>query len=109
MKKYGREKLKRLYAAMNTPKGTKFIGYVLHLPESDEFMAMAEHVDNYGSVNYAWAQTPSLALVFKKHIKAVRELQEYGKNNVKLCLLFETETQYFKLDEDEALEILGIK
>jgi hypothetical protein len=106
MKKYGRERIKKLYEEVGLPKNTKFRGYVLHLPESDEFLASAERIDNYGSINYMWSKIPDLALIFKKHIKAVRELQEYGKNNVTLCLLLDTGPQLIRIPEEEALEIL---
>lgn len=108
MKKYGRERLKRIFAKIEAPKNTKFKGYVLHLPESDEFLALVDHNYSHTMSNYGWCKSPGDAVVFKKHLKAVRELQEYDKNNIKLCLLFDTGDQYFVLEEAGALDILGL-
>lgn len=68
----------------------KHLGYVVHLEETDEFLAS---YSSSGVVNhYAWAITPELALVFTSVRKAINVAIE--KDGAIVCYLFELDKQY---------------
>ena len=87
-------KIKHIIEEIGLPKTTKFKGYVVHLLETDEFLRSANYASNEGSIAYAWVKTPELAKVFKKREKAIKEVKEYNKYGVTLCLLLDIGKQY---------------
>ena len=80
---------------MNIPQDAVSLGYVIHLPESDEFLG------DYRSGNImfhtAWTSTPSLAKRFSDFHEAVvivKELERPDRDTI-LCLLFEDENRFY--------------
>lgn len=83
----------RLIKSFDLPKGTKFKGYVLSLPDTDEYLA--EHQASNYADNWCWAQTPDLAKPYKK-LKQVQQVQKlYTKKPTEVCYLFETPTHFW--------------
>ena len=76
----------------------KFLGYVVHLPDSDEYAAKCELRND--SMMIAWAKSPELAQRFNTRKPADNITQAYGKNNVVTGMLFETNDQYFVICPD---------
>lgn len=82
------EAIKRL----GLPEGTTFEGYVVHLVESDEFLAL--HSDDGYQEGWGWAKTPSFAKVWESSKKAEKMARKYGKSAV-VRLLFDIGEQYW--------------
>lgn len=70
-----------------------FVGYVIHLPESDEFLAGFE--DNDDVTLKQWGAIPDLALPYRDFHEAVKVLKAVSKSDAVLALLWENETGYF--------------
>lgn len=76
---------------MGIPKDAIFSGYVVHLPERDEFLANIE--ENDMMVKYAYAKTPILALKFEDVQEAIKIAKEIDKHKVYVCIFFEDDTR----------------
>ena len=82
----------RLIKSLELPNGTKYKGYVLSLPHSDEYLA--HHQDITGAIGWAWAQAPNNAKRYKK-LKQIEQVQKgYTKHPTEICYLFETPTHF---------------
>ena len=86
----------------NFPPRTKFKGYVIHLPDREEFLAKYEESPCRNL--WGWAPTPELAMTFKKLKRAKRIAYEYGKHDVEVYLLFDTPNQLFIYPVGEPIE-----
>lgn len=75
---------------LGIPNEADLIGYVVHLPESDEFLSQIE--DTSDLIHRTWAKTPELALRYEDFHKAKFEVERYGKGSV-VALLFDLDDQ----------------
>lgn len=78
---------------LNLPEGNEFRGYVINLPDTDEFLSTFEETE--ARVNTAYAKIPDLAKVFHSIESAVEVAEEITKHKLLICLLFESDKQYF--------------
>ncbi|WP_026470376.1 hypothetical protein [Alkanindiges illinoisensis] len=82
--------LKDTIKELGLPDNTSFNGYVVHLPEPDEFLAKFE--ENNMMIKRAYARTPILAKKFddvEEAIKIVNDLDYHAQ----VCVLLETDSQ----------------
>jgi len=98
MKKYNKHRIQKIIEEHGFPVTAKFKGYVLHLQTTNEFIAIIDR-KMIGVISFGFSITPESALLFKRYEKAVKEMHEYNKNGVTVCLLFETETQLLIINE----------
>lgn len=83
--------IKEVVKELGLPKGTQFDGFIVHLPESDEFLAMS--IEDEYSEQRAWIPMPDMAHRYKSQEEAEAEVKKYDKGAV-VCLLFDTGDQY---------------
>ena len=74
------------------PQGTKFVGHVVHLPETDEFLA--RYTENEIGVGYVWSKTIVQAKEFSKLKNAIKIATGHS-NAATPCYLFDTGPQLF--------------
>ncbi len=89
--------IKEFIEEADLPSNTKFLGFVVHLPETDEFLKRA--VYGKGFENREWASIPDLAKIYKVEKKAENEVKNYGENATVACLL-DTGNQYVLAHKD---------
>jgi len=104
MKKYTKKKINFIIEEFELPKNTKFVGYVINLPESDEFLAGIQK--DSGVEMYKWSLTPEIAIKFKIYEKAKRVIDQYDKQKAILCLLLDLGKQLIPVPESDAIEII---
>ncbi|WP_083704983.1 hypothetical protein [Motiliproteus sp. MSK22-1] len=80
----------RLKKSLGLPKDFKFKGYVLHLDDSDEFLATYQ--ENEIFLRTGWTPFPEMAKVFKKPKHVLKILNERDKGGL-ICYLFENDVQ----------------
>ncbi|PJI33578.1 hypothetical protein [Acinetobacter pseudolwoffii] len=78
---------------LNLPEGNEFRGYVINLPDRDEFLSTFDETEDL--INTAYAKIPDLARVFHSIESAVEVAEEITKHKLLICLLFESDKQYF--------------
>lgn len=78
---------------LDLPENTEYRGYVINLPDTDEFLSTFEETE--AVVNIAYAKIPDLAKVFHSIESAVEVVEEITKHRLLICLLFESDQQYF--------------
>ncbi|UQL68047.1 hypothetical protein [Acinetobacter baumannii] len=89
---YGTERsVAEVLAELGLPKESTVKGYVIHLPEKDEFVAAIN--DNNISFSVAYARTPELAMIYDEPQKRFQTLK-ISKHKLLVCVLFETSNQY---------------
>ncbi len=77
---------------LGMPSNARFLGYVLNLPHSDEFLAHYQISPDRNQ--WAWSATPANAKRFKK-LKQLKIVQrEYSKYPSQIVCLFETPEQF---------------
>lgn len=87
--------ISKIKEEMNIPIDAVLLGHVIHLPESDEFLASYEEREVMNLT--AWTKTPSSAKCFPDFHKAVSILKELERPNREtlLCLLFEDDKGFY--------------
>lgn len=80
---------------MGLSEDCSFLGYVIHLPKTDEFLAKFED-DGY-STSKIWAAIPDLALRYEDFHEAVEVLKAVSQSGRQtlLALLWEDDDRYF--------------
>jgi hypothetical protein len=86
-----RIKISELMKQFKLPEHAEFVGIVVHLPSTDEFLAHYE--DTPDASNYVWAKVPDLAFTFESQKKAEGFVKSYGKGAV-VGLLFDLGDTY---------------
>ncbi len=89
-------KVSDLMKELNLPKNSKFIGFVVHLPNSDEFlMNFSEDRSSSELIQggYIWAKIPDFAYAFNSQREAEKFTKDYGKDSLVACL-FDVGDQY---------------
>ena len=90
---YGTERsVAEVLAELGLPKESTVKGYVIHLPEKDEFVATIN--DNNITFSVAYARTPELAMIYDEPQKAISDAKKISKHKLLVCVLFETSNQY---------------
>ena len=84
--------IEEIIKGLDLPADSKAIGYVIHLPEKDEFVATIN--DNNISFSVAYARTPELAMIYDEPQKAISDAKKISKHKLLVCVLFETSNQY---------------
>lgn len=80
---------------MGLSEDCSFLGYVIHLPESDEFLAKFED-DEYSTMKL-WGAIPHLAIRyhdFHEAVKVLKAVSQPGRQTL-LALLWEDDDRYF--------------
>ena len=87
MKKYNTKIIKQFIKDSSLPEETRFLGFVINLPESDEYLVAVKSEPFMSS--HAWAKNPEMAIVYNNYKKAILVLKEYNKAAAVICLLFD--------------------
>lgn len=80
---------------MGLSEDCSFLGYVIHLPKTDEFLAKFE--DDEYSTSKIWAAIPDLAIQyqdFHEAVKVLKAVSQPGRQTL-LALLWEDNDRYF--------------
>lgn len=104
-KKQAQERLNRDYGLqqvnieefikeIDLPENSQFVGYVVNIPHSDEYLADIQYGDDV--VNKTIAKIPALAKVFDDVEDALKARKEFSYP-VDVCLMFETDQQFLVL------------
>ncbi|MNN58240.1 hypothetical protein D3C81_1732790 [compost metagenome] len=78
---------------MGFPESCKFVGYVVHLPDSDEFLAGASEPQP-GAFLYQYAPTPDLAKIYPNLRAALKIAGGIRKHRTVVAYLFDHGTQW---------------
>ena len=73
------------------PTESKFLGYTLFLPETEEFLA--KHQKTKAPTLWGWTPSPIAAVRFKDEKSALRIAKTYTKRKVEVLYLIDTPTQ----------------
>lgn len=84
-------KISELMKQFGLPEHAQFVGIVVHLPTSDEFLGFYESTPDAES--YIWAKVPDLAHIFDTQKQAEKFVKSYGKGSV-VGLLFDLGDSY---------------
>lgn len=80
--------------ALKLPDDAQALGYVIHLPDQDEFVATLEDNEMIFSVSYA--KLPEMAKVYDEPDLAIADAKKITKHKLLVCVLFESSSkQYF--------------
>lgn len=85
--KHGPVPIEQVRAEFGLPESAEWLGYVVHLPESDEFLAHSKNTAM--AALWGWAKTPLLAHRFDDFQAARKAAKDYGKGGVVVALLFD--------------------
>lgn len=83
MKEFSNDALKK----RGLPNNSKFIGYVVHLPNSDEFLALYQVTTSH--IQRAFSKSPEHALKYKNLKKAIKHAQLVNQR-AEVWLAFDT-------------------
>lgn len=83
-------KISELVKDMGLPEGTIFLGYSIHLQESDEFLLSYE--DNIEMTNMWWTHNPEQVKHFQS-FKKVEKIKNKIKPEASVAWLFDTGPQ----------------
>lgn len=95
MSQYNIEDLKK---ELNLPKEAQFLGYVVHLPDTDEFLHNL--IENDMGVMKTIAKLPDMAMIFDDIELAIKATNEFNYK-ARVCLLFDVGSQYLVIGDDE--------
>ena len=84
--------LAELKKDLKLPPNTPFLGYVVWLPPTDEFLAYA--FMSGGMEHHGWVRTPEMALTYSHFSEASHQADLYGPPAV-VGLLFDIGPSYF--------------
>ena len=85
-------KVQDVIKELGLPEDTKFLGYVIHLPNEDEFVGILDVKKDM--TKRAFCKTPHHAKVYKDYKKAERALKHVNQLT-QVNLLFDSRDQYF--------------
>lgn len=83
--------LEEIKKKFGLPQGSQFCGYIVHLPDSDEFLAVVR--ESEGSTARVFSKLPEHARLFGNHLEAITEARKYGKGAIP-CLLFDDDNNF---------------
>lgn len=79
--------------ALDLPDDAQALGYVIHLPDPDEFVS--DLVDNNEIFSVLYTKLPELAKIYDEPHDAIDDAKKITKHNLLVCVLFESSKQYF--------------
>jgi hypothetical protein len=79
-------RIRRLKREAGLPEEATFAGYVVHVPEKEDFLA--HHEDDGGVVNRAYAPTPEYAIRYADRARATAVAQSLPRKAV-VCAVFD--------------------
>ncbi len=91
--------LKKLIKFFGFPSSTVFAGYVVHLPDTDEFLSYHESSDD--SEGWGWSSFPDHAIKHQKIDQALKKIECYDKANAIVAYLLDIGKQYILLTQDD--------
>jgi len=77
---------------MNVPRSAIMCGFVVHLPDRDEFLK--SNTENDEMDLRTWSRTPENAIRYPNSQSAYDFVRGYDKNEAIVCILFELKKQY---------------
>lgn len=72
--------------------GHKFIGYLVHLPGTDEFLAQMNVIGNNAG-GWLWAATPEFAVRYES-LEAAKQISEIYGESAAVKMLWEKDDRY---------------
>lgn len=96
--KMNKQELDEFMADNSLPASTKILGYIVCLPESNEFLHKSRSSKNEDL--HVWAQTPEMAKIYKTLGQAKKVAQGHTKGAVAATML-DTGNDYAVVIEDE--------
>jgi len=87
-------------AELGIPANSKYLGYAVHRPDSDEFLV--EYSEKNGAEKWLWAKTPQLAHIYQDYKKALKHSAAYEKAPTLVGLVFDIGDQLFFASSTEA-------
>lgn len=93
-------KISDVIAELGLPANSKFLGYAVHRPDSDEFLM--EHTEKDGAEKWLWAITPQLANLYQDYHQALSHSTAYDKAPTLVGLVFDIGDQLFFASSMEA-------
>lgn len=81
-----------LIKEIGVPSDSKFLGFVVHLPHSDEFLLKED--DSSFMTKRLWSKTPELAHIFIDQSESEKAAANYGKGAIS-CVIFDIVDQLF--------------
>jgi hypothetical protein len=88
-----KEKIKNIREMFNIPNSAKFCGFVIHIPENDEFIATIE--DNNFVKIIGYSATPDFAIKYRRYDKAITASKRCDKYKTIIGYLFDLGERYF--------------
>ena len=92
--------IEEVLEAEGLPNKYKFLGYVLHLYDQDEFVASFYADRNGHSSLMQFCRWPEEALILKNHKKA-KKIARYSKNEAAVVMLLDIDQRYLIMRIDE--------
>lgn len=89
---------KELIKELGLPENSMFLGYIVHLPNEDEFLA--EFISTEVIEKRLFVKTPKLAKVYNDHRNAIRDSKKC-KQKAEVCLLFDVGRQFIVIPMGE--------
>lgn len=81
---------------LELPESAKFLGYVIHLYDEDEFVGKVEETEI--AINRIYVKIPDLAQIYRTAEDAVNEALKIDKYRLLVCLLFEVNNKHMIYD-----------
>lgn len=81
---------------LELPENAKFLGYVIHLYDEDEFVGKVEETEI--AINRIYVKIPDLAQIYGTAEDAVNEALKIDKYRLLVCLLFEVNNKHMIYD-----------
>lgn len=91
------DKISAVIKEIGLPDTAKFCGYVIHLPNEDEFVA--DIIETQASVVRKFCNLPELAKRYQDTKKALKDAK-HCKQETMICFLFDSGAQYFVTEID---------
>jgi hypothetical protein len=86
-----KRKISDIKREFGLPDNHDFIGYVVNIVKSDEYLASVIHSGDTSM--RGWTPLPDMAKCYQSFNKAQKEVNRYGKDAI-LCGLFDSPEQY---------------
>lgn len=81
---------------LELPDTAKFLGYVIHLYDEDEFVGKVEETKI--AINRIYVKIPDLAQTYEIAEDAVNEALKIDKHRLLVCMLFEVDNKHMIYD-----------
>lgn len=85
---------------LGIPPNSKFLGYAVHRPDTDEFLM--EYKEKDGAEKWLWATTPQLAELYQDSQLALFHSKAYDKAPTLVGLVFDIGDRLFFASSTEA-------